>query len=143
MTAHVVHASCHCRRLVMQATLTRAASDYAPRACDCDFCRKHGAAWLTDPAGSLRLQQHGRDAAVHYRQGSDQAEFLVCAHCGVLVMATYRSEERLFAALNVRTIDDASGFAPEQLAQPRLLSAEDKPLRWQQLWFADVRIEVD
>jgi hypothetical protein len=142
VTGSVVHASCHCRNLVMQATLTRPAHDYASRACDCDFCRKHGAAWLTDPAGCLRLQQHGGDAAVHYRQGSDQAEFLVCARCGVLVMATYRNEGRLFAALNVRAIDGGSDFAPEQLAQPRLLSAEDKPLRWQQLWFADARIEV-
>jgi len=125
----------------MQATLTRPAHDYAPRACDCDFCRKHGAAWLTDPAGSLQLQQSG-GAVLHYRQGSDQAEFLVCAHCGVLVMATYRSEGRLFAALNVRAIDGAAGFAPEQVAQPRLLSADNKPLRWQQLWFADVRIDT-
>lgn len=126
----------------MQATLTRSAHDYAPRACDCDFCRKHGAAWLTDPAGSLRLQQRGAAAAVVYRQGSDQAEFLVCARCGVLVMATYRNDGRLFAALNVRAIDGAAAFASEQVAQPRLLSAQDKPLRWQQLWFADVRIEV-
>ena len=126
----------------MQATLTRPAHDYAPRACDCDFCRKHGAAWLTDPAGSLYLQHSGGDSAAYYRQGSDQAEFIVCAHCGVLVMATYRSEARLFAALNVRAIDGAPAFAPEQVAQPRLLSAQDKPLRWQQLWFADVRIEV-
>ncbi len=127
----------------MQATLTRDVQDYAPRACDCDFCRKHGAAWLTDPAGSLRLHQRGSDAAVHYRQGSDQAEFLLCAHCGVLVMATYRSDGRLFAALNVRAIEGAPAFAPEQVAQPRLLSAQDKPLRWQQLWFADVSIGIE
>jgi hypothetical protein len=85
----------------------------------------------------------GGDAAVHYREGSDQAEFIVCTQCGVLVMATYWSEDRLFAALNVRAIDGPSDFAPEQVAQPRLLSAQDKPLRWQQLWFADVRIEID
>ncbi|UNK48352.1 aldehyde-activating protein [Lysobacter sp. S4-A87] len=138
----VAHASCHCRRLVMEATLTRPLHDYAPRACDCDFCRKHGAAWLTDPSGSLRLRQRGNDSARRYRQGSDQAEFIACAYCAVLVMATYESDGHLFAALNVRTIEGTADLAAEQVAQPRLLSAEDKPLRWQQLWFADVRIEV-
>ena len=33
----------------------------------------------------LRLLQRDADAALHYRQGSDQADFIACAHCAVLV----------------------------------------------------------
>ncbi|HEY5851704.1 MAG TPA: aldehyde-activating protein [Lysobacter sp.] len=142
MTTYTVSASCHCGRLAMLATLTRQPNDYAPRACDCDYCSRHGAAWLTDPTGRLELRQRGSDAAMRYRHGSDQAEFIACAHCAVLVMATYESDGRLYAALNARAIEHDPGFAPSQVAQPRLLSAEEKPLRWQQLWFGDVRIET-
>ena len=38
--------ACHCGALRLQLTLPGDPADYAPRACDCDFCRKHGAAFF-------------------------------------------------------------------------------------------------
>lgn len=88
------------------------------------------------------MRQQDGNAALHYRHGSDQAEFIACASCAVLVLATYQNDGRLYAALNARTVEGAPGFAPEQTAQPRLLPAAEKATRWQQLWFGDVRIET-
>ena len=49
-----------------------------------DFCTRHRAAWVSDPAGQLRvLADHLH--LQRYRQGSAQAEFLLCRECGVLV----------------------------------------------------------
>ncbi len=57
--------ACHCGALRLQLTLPGDPADYAPRACDCDFCRKHGAAFVSHPTGALRIeagQADGKDA---------------------------------------------------------------------------------
>lgn len=134
----MLRGGCHCGKLAVALATSRPAAEMHPRACDCSFCRKHGAAWLSDARGSLRLRTRG-DALV-CRQGSAQAEFLCCPHCAVLVMVTCAIEGRLHGAVNVRTLDDAAGFAMEQPASPQRLPAQEKIERWSQLWFADVHI---
>jgi hypothetical protein len=133
-----LHGGCHCGRIAFEMTLSKAASAYTPRACDCSFCRKHGAAWLSDAAGSLRVRFRGEP--VVYRQGSAQAEFIACAHCAVLVMVRHEHQGRVHAAVNVRALEDAVSFAAEQPASPQKLASDEKRERWMQLWFAHVRV---
>jgi hypothetical protein len=120
--------------------LTRSPESYHPRACDCDFCSKHAAAWISDPAGRLKITIGHESQAVTYRQGTRQAELLLCGNCGVVVAALCRSEGRLFAAVNARVLDGAGGFGREQSVSPQALSAGEKLTRWQNIWFADVSI---
>ena len=133
-----LHGGCHCGRVAFEMTLSKPASDYTPRACDCDFCRKHGAAWLSDASGSLRVRLRG-DPLV-YRQGSAQAEFIACAHCAVLVFVRHEHAGRVHAAVNVRALDGPVAFAAEQPASPQALAPDQKRERWTQVWFADVRV---
>lgn len=132
------HGSCHCGRLAYEARFTKPLPDYTPRTCDCGFCRKHAAAWLSDAGGSLVLRLRGD--ALPYRQGSGQAEFLACPHCAVLVMVTAEVAGMTYAAINARTLDEADHLSGEQPASPQKLAAAEKIERWSQLWFADVRI---
>lgn len=135
-----LHGGCHCGRIALEMTLSKPASQLTPRACDCSFCRKHGAAWLSDAAGSLRVRFRGEPLV--YRQGSAQAEFIACAHCAVLVMVRYEHDKRVHAAVNVRALEDAGSFPADQPASPQKLSSGDKRERWMQLWFADVRVAI-
>lgn len=135
-----LHGGCHCGRIAFEMTLSQPASEFTPRACDCSFCRKHGAAWLSDARGSLRVRFRGEPTV--YRQGSAQAEFIACAHCAVLVMVRHEHEGRVHAAVNVRALEEAAGFAVEQASSPQTLAPYAKRERWTQLWFADVH-EVD
>lgn len=140
----VLHGGCHCGAIAVEATLAQAPSQYTPRACDCSFCRRHGAAWLSDAQGRLRLQARDGNALLRYRQGSEQAEFIACAHCAVLLVVRYEADGRDYAAINARALDPdrVTGFAPEQVASPQQLAPADKRARWHQLWFADVRVEI-
>jgi hypothetical protein len=137
---HKVSGGCHCGNLVMALELTRAPETYNPRACDCDFCRKHGAAYVSDPQGSLTLRIRDESQTGRYRQGSGQAEFLVCRNCGVLVGVLYGSEGRLYAAANAKAIEGKTGFGPDQPVSPKTLSAGDKARRWQDVWFSKVTL---
>lgn len=131
-------ASCHCGAIELSFTLSRPAADYQPRACDCDFCRRHGAAYISDPAGSLAIRYAGAAVLGRYRQGSGTADCLVCRECGVLVGAIYEDGESRYGTLNRRILLEDPGFGAEVVASPKVLDAGAKVTRWRDVWFAGV-----
>lgn len=137
---HSASSGCHCGNILVDLELTRAPETYNPRACDCDFCRKHDAAYVSDPQGSLAIRIKNERLSGTYRQGSGQAEFLFCRNCGVLVGVLYRNDARLFAAVNAKAVSGGTPFGPEQTVSPKSLSANDKVKRWHDLWFSNVSI---
>lgn len=126
---------CHCGNLRWRFTTTRTLGEFAPRACDCDFCSRHRAAWVSDPQGALRIDVHHAAGLQRYRQGSKQAECLVCGACGVLVAVVARDGDgRLLGAVNRNAFDERNGFAEETAVSPRMLAADAKLARWTHLW---------
>lgn len=121
----------------MSVELARDAGAYHPRACDCDFCRKHGAAWVSDPQGSLLIRLRAERDAIRYTQGAGIAEMLVCRSCGVLVAALWR-EQQLYGVVNASVLDARAEFAAAQAVAPKELSPDEKRKRWQSLWFSAV-----
>jgi hypothetical protein len=130
---------CHCGNIAVTVELARDAGAYHPRACDCDFCRKHGAAWVSDPQGSLLIQLRAERDASRYAQGAGIAEMLLCRTCGVLVAALWR-EQQLYGVVNVSVLDARAAFAAAQTVAPKALSPEEKRKRWQSLWFSAVTL---
>ncbi|HWZ63212.1 MAG TPA: hypothetical protein VNX02_09340 [Steroidobacteraceae bacterium] len=135
-----LHGGCHCGNIRVELRLTRAPGTYPPRACDCSFCLKHGAAYISDPLGSLRLTLRDEREATRYAQGSGQAQLLLCSTCGVLVSPLFEDGGRLYAAVNVNALENAAAFGAPQPVSPQTLSAGDKAKRWKELWFSDVAI---
>lgn len=136
---HKLKGGCHCGNIKIEVALVRAPKEYIPRACDCEFCRKHGASYISDPDGSLVMRVRDDQLKI-YRQGSGTAEMLICANCGVLVGGAYRSEGHVFAAINTKTIDGDTRFGEGQPVSPKVLSSEEKVERWRRLWFSNVSI---
>ena len=137
---HKMNGGCHCGNVLVELELARAPDTYHPRACDCDFCTKHNAAYVSDPQGSLVIRIKDQHLSGRYRQGSGQAEFLFCRNCGVLVSVIYRNDGRLFAAVNAKAVSGGKVFGAEQTVSPKMLSADDKAKRWQDVWFSNVSI---
>lgn len=124
---------CHCGAVRWTFESRLPLSQFAPRACDCDFCTRHRAAWVSDPQGSLQIR--GADHLRRYRQGSGQAEFLFCAGCGVLVgVACIGDDGMLRGALNRNSFDAREQLGTEVVASPQRLAPEEKLARWSQLW---------
>lgn len=125
---------CHCGSLRWRLDTGNSLADFTPRACDCDFCTSHGAAWISDPEGSLQV----RDTASHlrrYRQGSGQADFLICGNCGVLVAVTCVDDRGLLrGAVNRNSFDQRHALPAGTVASPQLLPPDVKLSRWSQLW---------
>lgn len=137
-----VSGGCHCGNVQLEIELTREPGSYHPRACDCDFCGKHGAAYLSDPQGALTIRLRDASNTGYYRQGSSLAECLFCKNCGVLVGVVYRSHERVYGAVNVKAVGARTNFAAEQSVSPKVLSGAEKITRWQDIWFSNVTFAV-
>jgi len=126
---------CHCGALRWTFETAQVIGELAPRACDCDFCTRHGAAWVSDAHGALRIESRGDTPPARYRQGSGQAEFLCCTRCGVLVAVIAVSDGgKLLGAANRNAFEQRDGFPAATVVSPQKLDASTKLARWTQLW---------
>lgn len=137
---HTLNGGCHCGNIQLELRLVHAPATYNPRACDCDFCRRHAAAYVSDPRGSLAIRLRDQHLSGRYRQGNGLAEFLLCMRCGVLVAALYRNGAHLYASANARAVGGGGVFGAPQPVSPKTLAADEKQRRWQAVWFADVSL---
>jgi len=133
---------CDCGNLYLEMELSEPSDSYHPRACDCRFCSKHAAAYVSDPKGSLCIKVREPDRLGRYRQGSGTAECLLCTRCGVLIGVTYQEGELRYAAVNVRALGDATSFGRPNVVSPKALTVDERVQRWKQLWFSNVRLEI-
>ena len=135
-----VRGACHCGGLRVDFHTAQYLATLHPRACDCSFCLKHGAAWVSDPEGKLSLLESSDGALGEYRQGSNTARFIFCRRCGVLVAVVFEQMSRVFGAVNQKCLDSHVGFGESVSASPQKLGADEKASRWSQLWIPDVEV---
>ncbi|WP_439653748.1 GFA family protein [Rhodanobacter sp. FW106-PBR-R2A-1-13] len=140
---HRLEGGCHCGNIRIVVDLPNAPSDYFPRACDCEFCRKHGASYVSDPHGSLRIEVGNSQFLVRYRQGSEIAECLFCSRCGVLIGVLYQESSHLYATVNSAVLVSAESFGEKKSVSPKQLTANEKVGRWMELWFSNVTLAAN
>ncbi|HWT11833.1 MAG TPA: hypothetical protein VN231_03690 [Allosphingosinicella sp.] len=92
---------CHCGAIRFEF---ESEQPLAPRACQCGFCRKHGARTVSDPAGSAKLELG--DQALRYRFAARAADYILCGCCGIYVGAVVEIGGRAYATLNLNAFDD-------------------------------------
>jgi len=106
--------SCHCGAIGFELRSGIPPINWSIRACQCSFCRAHGALSMSEPDGELRFEIRDRTRLRRYRFGLRTADFLLCGHCGVYVGAVIATEHGSFGIVNLRTLSDA----PDDLADP-------------------------
>lgn len=115
---------CHCGAIEMTFETEIAATEMPLRACDCDFCRRHGVRAAADPAGRARIVARDAAALQRYRFGLGTADYLLCRVCGCYLGALMTEAGGAWATLNVNCLDDRAGFAAE--AEPISYDREDE-----------------
>ena len=91
--------SCHCGAVRVGVRLSRSPAEIELRACQCSFCRRHGARTFADPAGHALIESASAADIRHYRFGQRTADFLICAECGVYIAAVIEGARRRIARL--------------------------------------------
>jgi hypothetical protein len=98
--------SCHCGAIGFVFRASKSAASWSVRACQCTFCRRHGARTTSDPAGSVTLRINDESQLQRYRFGSRTADFFVCRLCGVYIAAVLTTPGGRFATINVNALCD-------------------------------------
>lgn len=95
---------CHCGAVGYEYQTTLAPQDWAIRACQCTFCRAHGACTTSDPQGLIEFHVQNPERLRRYRFGFGITDFLVCAECGVYVGAMTEVSGAPLAIVNVNAL---------------------------------------
>jgi hypothetical protein len=121
--------SCHCGAIQIAFETAKL---LAPRACQCGFCRRHGARSVSDPNGEAVLSWSVEP--ILYRFASRAADYVICRRCGVYVGAMAEIDGRPLVTLNLNAFDDPH---PGLVAEPVSYdgeSAEQKAKRRSTRW---------
>lgn len=132
---------CHCGKIRIEFATARSPADMTPFACDCSFCMKHGAAYVSDRAGTLSIEVSEPDAIGEYRQGSGTARCIVCHTCGVLVAVLVDDEAGTYGTVNSRCLDGGMAFGASKTVSPQHVSIEERRKLWLKTWIPGVRIK--
>lgn len=103
----LIEGHCHCGNLSFLMKTRHALDELPMRACDCNFCRRHGARCTSDPAGEVVFRVRDPAKLSRYRFGLETADFLICDVCGVYAGAFIEVEgqQRATVNLNLTTLD--------------------------------------
>jgi hypothetical protein len=140
---HVVKGGCRCGNISYVAEFPKELHAYTPRACDCEFCKSHGAAYASGKDGMLALKIKNENEVDKYRQGSRIADFLICKNCGVLIGVYYEEGGRVYGAINIRSSEEYGLFGDSKEMHLTELDDEERIKRWKENWFSGVVIEYE
>jgi hypothetical protein len=113
-----LHGQCHCGAVRVEIEGVEA-KDLPLRACQCGFCRRHGALSTSHPDATITF---AGSQLIHYRFGQRRSDYLICASCGCYVGAETEIDGARYAILNVRGVD-LPGFEGRE-AEPMTYDAE-------------------
>lgn len=129
----IYRGACHCEAIGYLYETEIAPVDWTMRACACRFCRMHGAATTSDPAGALELSSRDPAQLARYRFGLGVTDFWLCRTCGVYLGAA--TLDGRFGIINTHALTERSLPLPP----PRALSydgetASARTTRREQRW---------
>lgn len=123
----LIQGRCHCGNIAYSLNWSPSPTEIPARACSCSFCVKHGGVWTSCPTGSLTVRVKDRAKVSTYNFGTGTADFHVCARCGAVPVVTSRVEGRVYAVVNVHTME---GVDPALFRHaPVSFDAEDEATR--------------
>jgi len=110
-TPCILEGRCHCGAVRYTFHASQPPAQWIVRACQCSFCRAHGARTTSDPNGSVTFDIADASKLERYRFGTKTTDFLICKGCGVYLAAVLTSTRGQFATLNVNAMQSLPDLA--------------------------------
>jgi hypothetical protein len=104
MAKHAFEGRCHCGNVEYTFDASAALEVLGLRACQCSFCRAHGARTISDPNGTVQLRVADETKLTRYRFGLKTADFLLCTQCGVYLGALMSEAGHSWMTINANTL---------------------------------------
>jgi hypothetical protein len=131
---NVFEGSCHCGAIGFTFRAPEPPDRWQVRACQCSFCRGHGARTTSDPAGTVCFRIDDDSRLHRYRFGLRSADFLVCRTCGVYIASVMVSPRGRFATVNINALRSPIDVADAVPMKYDDESLEQKRRRREERW---------
>jgi hypothetical protein len=126
---------CHCGAIEFTYETRVSPRSWPLHACQCSFCRAHGALSTSDPEGTVRFRYVYPDRLRRYRFGLRTADFLICRECGCYVGAVMMTGAGAVALINVNTLRERPrGLVAPKAVNHREESLEQRRARRRERW---------
>lgn len=137
---------CHCGKLKATFETAKGPVDLGVRACQCDFCRRHGAKNISDAQGEIKIEASADDVR-RYTFALRTCDFLFCKSCGVYIGAVIGADADKRATLNAAGLglSDFMGIeeTPMQYGSETTEARIARRLRlWTPVHFTDPALEA-
>ncbi len=135
MSRYRIVGACHCGNVSYVFDASARVEALGLRACQCSFCRAHGARTTSDPNGTIRIQIRDKEKLQRYRFGLKTADFLICRSCGVFVGALMTTNAKSFFTVNANSFKPPPAY--DIIAVAKDFGAEDtsgRGVRRAQMW---------
>jgi hypothetical protein len=127
--------ACHCGALEFTYETRLAPRRWPLRACQCGFCRGHGALVTSDPQGTVHFRYLHPDRLRRYRFGMRTADFLICRECGTYLGAVMMTGNGAAAVINVNALKERPrGLPVAKTVKYATESLEDRRARRRKTW---------
>jgi hypothetical protein len=103
MNQHRILGGCHCGNVSFVFDASAGLDVLGLRACQCTFCRVHGARTTSDPNGTFALRVRDDSKLQRYRFGLGTADFLICRECGAFIGALMEEGGARYITVNANT----------------------------------------
>jgi hypothetical protein len=134
MAAHLLRGACHCGALEVELHTDLATNEIGVRACQCSFCRLHGALSASDPKGNVTFRARDPDGLARYRFGLKLADFLLCKLCGGYVGAYMEEDGHGYAVVNINAFAARDRFPAPQAMSYDGETVEQRLARRRERW---------
>lgn len=140
---HVLEGGCHCGAIRYRYHSPIGIEAMPVRACGCSFCKRIRGRYTSHPEGRLEATLVAEDAVSRYQFGTISADLMVCKRCGGMPFVVSTIEDRMYAVLNINTLDgDPLGGVEAADADFDGESKDDRLARRKNGWIGDVRLET-
>jgi len=123
MARYRIEGACHCGNISYVFDASQSVAALGLRACQCSFCRAHGARTTSDPKGAMRFKIRDKEKLQRYRFGLKTADFLICRACGVFVGALMTEDGKSYLTVNANTFKPPPAY--DIIAVAKNFGAED------------------
>lgn len=139
---HEIKGRCHCGNIEYLFRSPVPMMELPVKSCDCSFCIKQGACYVSHPQGRLEVLVKDRSRVSQYRFGTESAEVYICSTCGVFPFIVGTIAGQLYAVLNANSINglhiEHAKIVPAEHVDNR--TAEERSERWKKNWIPKVEI---
>ena len=131
---------CSCKNIVISLFLDSELSQYTPRACQCSYCKKKNAAYISFPDWKLEVKIKNSVHINKFRFSTRTADFVSCKICDELIYVVSKIGNKNYSVVNITAFKNVQFPDPVKTDFDSELQSE-RIIRRKSNWISDVDVE--